>query len=118
MDEILNDVLNSIDLARTIVMIAEVHGESIYDDGLLSHDSRSVVIRSETPLVILGKKVPSKERFSLSCHVDLIPKLCEHSAAANRCVVRLCTVNQSSGVLKVAWRRPDCSSMNIPNCGV
>ncbi|KAA1260776.1 Sulfatase [Rubripirellula obstinata] len=75
MDDALDIFLESIDLSETIVVITGDHGESLYDDGVLSHGSRLSKIQTHTPMVILGKNVPVGESRQITSHVDLIPTL-------------------------------------------
>ena len=89
MDDALDQFLSEIDLDRTIVVITGDHGESLYDDGVLSHGSRLSVVQTRTPFVILGAGVSRQRRTAISSHVDLIPtlwQLCGGERISDRCL--------------------------------
>ncbi|WP_197530407.1 sulfatase-like hydrolase/transferase [Bythopirellula polymerisocia] len=65
----------SLDLSDTIVVITGDHGESIYDDGFLSHGTRLSQYQSGTPLVIRGAGIPRLCLTAPTGHVDVLPTL-------------------------------------------
>ncbi|CAL1125435.1 unnamed protein product [Cladocopium goreaui] len=60
MDDILATFLSRIDLSNTIVVITGDHGESIFDDGVLSHSSRLSEIQTRVPMLVVGPGIPKR----------------------------------------------------------
>lgn len=73
LDDQLAQFLEQLDPAENIVVIAGDHGESIYEDGFLTHGSRLSDIQSRTPCVIRGPGIPREQVKLTTAHVDVLP---------------------------------------------
>lgn len=71
LDALLADLLAKIDPANTIVVVTGDHGESIFDDGVLSHSSRLSEIQLRVPMLIVGPGIPARTLARATSHVDL-----------------------------------------------
>lgn len=76
LDAILGGWLPSLDLEHTLVAITGDHGESLFDDGTLSHMGRLSEIQTRVPLVLAGPGVAAGRVVrEPTSHVDVLPML-------------------------------------------
>lgn len=75
LDHELAALLAELDPQRNIVVISGDHGESLFDDGSLSHWGRLSEIQTRTPMVIVGPGVPRAAIPTATTHADLLPTL-------------------------------------------
>lgn len=75
LDDQLDSFLSQIDLSNTIVVVTGDHGESIFDDGVLSHSSRLSEIQTRVPMLIVGSGISEKNIEQATSHMDLVPTL-------------------------------------------
>ena len=72
-DSLIGQLLEQIDLERTLVVITGDHGESIFEDGTLAHSSRLSDIQTHVPLVVAGPGVPRGRVIQgPTSHLDLV----------------------------------------------
>ena len=83
MDDLLSNLLRDIDLNKSIVVITGDHGESIWDDGTLTHGSRSSEIQTRAPAVIFGRGVAPGSIETASTHLDLFPTILHLAGGAH-----------------------------------
>ena len=121
MDDLLGDLVERVDPARTIVVITGDHGESFGEDGLWLHAGRLSDQQTRTPLVLRGPGIARGVITAPTIHADLLPTLL-HAVAGRPVTVRgtyghdllgpaeplerrpLLLVNFDSKHLQVRWR--------------
>lgn len=74
-DDALADLLDRVDLGRTVVVVTGDHGESFGDDGAWLHSSRLSEAQLGVPCVLAGPGVAPGRRRARSSHLDLLPTL-------------------------------------------
>ena len=74
-------------MKNTVVVITGDHGESIWDDGTLTHGSRSSDIQTRAPALILGRGISPGVVKQATTHLDLFPTVL-HLAAGEHVLVR------------------------------
>lgn len=75
LDTLLDEMLKQLPMDRTIVVIVGDHGESIWDDGTLSHGSLPSLAQMKTPCIILGDRVPQLTVEEPTYNADLLPTI-------------------------------------------
>ena len=70
-------VLEIVDELDGIVLVTGDHGESIHDDGTLSHGSRLSEIQTLVPMFMVGRNIPEQVIHSVTSHVDVIPTIAD-----------------------------------------
>ncbi len=85
-DEVMR-LIDSTDPARTIVVVTGDHGESLGEDGVLSHGSKPSEIQLRVPFAMVGPGVPALEVQTATSHTDLLPTLL-HALAGRTVPVR------------------------------
>lgn len=73
-DEVMR-LIESVDPARTVVVVTGDHGESLGEDGVLSHGSKPSEIQLRVPFAMVGPGVPAREIRTATSHADLVPTL-------------------------------------------
>ncbi len=68
-------LLQSIDLRNNIVMITGDHGESMGEDGVLTHATRMSEIQLRVPFAMVGSGVEPGEISTATVHTDILPTL-------------------------------------------
>lgn len=78
-DGLIGRLLDRVDLDETWVVVTGDHGESLFDDGTITHSSRLSEIQTRVPLVILGPQAgdrfPGDPLRGPTDHSDLLPTL-------------------------------------------
>lgn len=80
LDDELHRFLETIDLTKNIVVITGDHGQSLFDDSVLCHNSRMSDAQVLTPLFIFGPNIPVRTIDAATTHADLLPTLLHASA--------------------------------------
>jgi MFS family permease len=75
MDQIIGDLVESLDMNKNIVIVTGDHGEAIWEDGTIAHGSRLSEIQTRVPMVICGPGVPQERLTVPTSHIDLLPTL-------------------------------------------
>lgn len=75
LDDELTDFLGQLDFRKHIVALTGDHGESVFDDGTLTHWGRLSEAQMRTPLAIAGPNVPRQGIVTATTHADLLPTL-------------------------------------------
>ncbi len=75
LDDRIADLIESIDLTRTVVIVTGDHGESLWDDGTLAHSSLPSEIETRVPFFMVGAGVPVRSVAVPTSHVDVLPTL-------------------------------------------
>lgn len=75
LDEELDDFLLDLDPAKHVIVLTGDHGESVFDDGTLTHWGRLSEAQMRTPMVVVGSNVPARRIVSATTHADLLPTL-------------------------------------------
>ena len=71
-DSITGELIEKLDLDRTLVILTGDHGEALFDDGTLSHASRLSESQTRVPLIMAGPGVPAgKVHRSPTDHTDI-----------------------------------------------
>jgi hypothetical protein len=77
-DEILGQILSTIDLNKNYVIVTGDHGESFNEDGAWLHGSRLVSeIQTRVPFVLAGPGIKATVSNRLSSHIDFAPMILE-----------------------------------------
>lgn len=75
LDDELGRLRDQLDPQRTLVVITGDHGESLFEDGTLTHSSRLSEIQLRVPCCLIGPGLPTGEIPSATTHADLLPTL-------------------------------------------
>jgi membrane-anchored protein YejM (alkaline phosphatase superfamily) len=75
LDDELADFVAQLDPQKHIVVLTGDHGESVFDDGTLTHWGRLSEAQMRTPLAIAGLNVPRQTITTATTHADLLPTL-------------------------------------------
>jgi membrane-anchored protein YejM (alkaline phosphatase superfamily) len=75
MDEIIGDLVDSLDMSKNIVIVTGDHGEAMWEDGTIAHGSRLSEIQTRVPMVIRGPGIPTAQFAIPTSHIDLLPTL-------------------------------------------
>ncbi|MEW6277224.1 MAG: sulfatase-like hydrolase/transferase, partial [Candidatus Eremiobacterota bacterium] len=75
LDSEIDTMLKRLDLSDTVVVVTGDHGEAFFDDGALSHGTRSSEAQCGVPCVVLGAGVPPRSIHTATAHADLLPTL-------------------------------------------
>jgi hypothetical protein len=73
MDDELGRLFQSLDLSRNLVIVTGDHGESLFDDGSLSHASRLSEIQTRVPLIMFGAGIEPGVIRTATTHADVLP---------------------------------------------
>jgi len=75
-DSLIGSLLDRIDQATTLVVVTGDHGESLFDDGAITHSSLLSEIQTRVPLAISG---PGVDRINVqrgpTDHSDIMPTI-------------------------------------------
>ncbi len=88
LDAEVSDTIRELDPNRHVIVVTGDHGESLFDDGTLSHWGRLSEFQCRTPLAIVGPGFESATINTATTHADVLPTilhaLCgEHVALAH-----------------------------------
>jgi hypothetical protein len=72
-DDVIADLIDSIDLTKTIVIVTGDHGESLWDDGALFHGSKPSEAQCATPCFLTGGTLGPRRITTPTTHADLAP---------------------------------------------
>jgi hypothetical protein len=86
--EVMN-LVQSIDLNRTIVIMTGDHGESMGEDGVFTHASRMSEAQMRTPFVMVGPGIKPRKISTATVHTDVLPTLL-HALAGKNVPIRHC----------------------------
>lgn len=75
LDAAVGDFVDSIDRSNTVIVITGDHGESLLDDGFLTHGTRWSGVQSHVPCIVLGPTITPRELTEPTTHEDLLPTL-------------------------------------------
>jgi membrane-anchored protein YejM (alkaline phosphatase superfamily) len=75
LDEELAEFVAGLDPAKHVVVLTGDHGESVFDDGTITHWGRMSEAQLRTPMVMVGPKVPRQTITTATTHADLLPTL-------------------------------------------
>src|SRR5262245_14063717 len=75
LDDELADFVAQLDPQKHIVVLTGDHGESLFDDGTLTHWGRLSEAQMRTPLAIAGLNVPRQTITTATTHADLLPTM-------------------------------------------
>jgi membrane-anchored protein YejM (alkaline phosphatase superfamily) len=75
LDDAIADTIDSLDPARTIIVLTGDHGESIHDDGRFGHGYAFSDIVVRVPFVIAGPGVVPGDLDGITLHADVLPTL-------------------------------------------
>lgn len=87
LDDRIADLLEQVDLDRTVVVVTGDHGESLWDDGTLAHGLRPSEVQARVPFLLLGPGVEARAVAVPTSHVDALPTLL-HAVAGTSVKVR------------------------------
>jgi len=83
MEDLVMELIGGLDPARTIVVVTGDHGESLGEDGVLSHGSKASEIQLRVPFAMVGPGVPALRVDTATSHTDLVPTLLHAVAGEN-----------------------------------
>lgn len=107
LDHLVGEFLAGVDLTKTLVVVTGDHGESLWDDGALSHGGRWSEPQMRVPCLIVGAGVRPQVVDQPSNHMDVLPTIL-HVAAGGP--VRL---RNTTGVdLLSGTPRPRCEVLS------
>lgn len=75
LDDEVGRLIDGLDLSRTIVLVTGDHGESLWDDGILTHATRPSEIQCRVPLLAVGRNIPKSRIDVPTNHLDVLPTL-------------------------------------------
>ena len=75
LDAEIQQLLQRLDLDRTIVVITGDHGESIFDDGTLGHGGKASDVQMRVSMAMVGPGIPSGQIDVATRHADVLPTL-------------------------------------------
>jgi len=75
LDRIIAEMVDRIDLDNNIVIVTGDHGQSIWDDGYLAHDSVLSEIQTRVPLIMFGGGIEPTVINRRTGHMDILPTL-------------------------------------------
>ena len=75
MESLTMELIDSVDPARTVVVVTGDHGESLGEDGVLSHGSKPSEVQLRVPFAMVGPGVPQLEVDTATSHTDVLPTL-------------------------------------------
>lgn len=75
LDDEIRKLVAGLDQSRTIVIVTGDHGESIWDDGVLTHATRASEFQCRVPLIIIGPNIPQRRIDVPTHHLDVLPTL-------------------------------------------
>lgn len=75
LDDELAELVANLDPNKHVVVLTGDHGESVFDDGTLTHWGRMSEAQLRTPMVMIGPKVPRQTIATATTHADLTPTL-------------------------------------------
>ncbi len=75
MDDELGQLVESIDLKKNIVIITGDHGESMMEDGHITHGTALSDAQTHVPMLIVGAGIPQTELNVPTSHIDFLPSL-------------------------------------------
>lgn len=84
LDHELGRFFEQIDLERTLVVVTGDHGESLFEDGTLTHSSRLSEIQLRVPCAVVGPGIKPREVRVATTHADILPTLVEAVAGPER----------------------------------
>jgi len=87
-DELMR-LIDSLDPERNIIIVTGDHGESIGEDGVLSHNSRASEIQTRVPFAMVGAGVKPLRIAMATSHMDVLPTLL-HALAGQTVPIRNC----------------------------
>ncbi len=77
MDDWCRDILQKVDLSRTIVIITGDHGEEFFQQGRLGHCSSLNIHQTMTPCLIYVPGVEAADVTFVTSHADLMPTIAD-----------------------------------------
>lgn len=75
LDDELAEFVANLDPDKHVVVLTGDHGESVFDDGTLTHWGRMSEAQLRTPMVLIGPRVPRQTIATATMHADLLPTL-------------------------------------------
>lgn len=81
--EIIMPFLRQLDLSRNIIIITGDHGESMKEDGVVTHGSSPSESQLRVPFIMVGNGVESREILTATTHNDILPTLLHVIAGEN-----------------------------------
>lgn len=75
LDDQVMDLIDSLDPEKHLIVVTGDHGESIFEDGALTHGSKLSEIQTRVPMVIGGAGVKPGVVAGPTTHIDLLPTL-------------------------------------------
>ncbi len=75
LDDELAEFIGTLDPKKHVIALTGDHGESHFDDGLLTHWGALSDAQSSPPLVVVGAGVPCRTIRTATTHTDLLPTL-------------------------------------------
>jgi hypothetical protein len=75
LDHEVAETIATLDPAKHLIVVSGDHGESLFDDGTLSHWGKLSEMQCRTPLAIVGPGVPSMRLSETTTHADVLPTL-------------------------------------------
>ncbi len=75
LDDELAEFMDQLDPRKHIIVLTGDHGESIFDDGTLTHWGRLSEAQMRTPMALVGPNVPAQHITTATTHADLLPTL-------------------------------------------
>jgi hypothetical protein len=78
-DELMKFVEN-LDLKRNMVIITGDHGESMTEDGWISHATRASEIQTRVPFIMVGPGISPRKVTTATSHSDFLPTLLHYLA--------------------------------------
>jgi hypothetical protein len=87
-DELMK-LIEALNPERNIIIVTGDHGESMGEDGVLSHNSRASEIQTRVPFIMVGPGVEPRRITISSSHMDVLPTLL-HAVAGQTVPIRNC----------------------------
>ncbi len=75
LDDAVWTLISSVDPARNLFIVTGDHGESLGEDGAVTHGSRPSEIQTRVPFLMVGPGVPSARIDGATHHSDVLPTL-------------------------------------------
>jgi hypothetical protein len=82
-------LIEALDPQRNLIVVTGDHGESIGEDGVLSHNSRASEIQTRVPFIMVGPGIDPHRITMPTSHMDVLPTLM-HALAGQTVPIRNC----------------------------
>lgn len=106
-DDRVADLIESIDLARTIVVVTGDHGESLGEDGSLTHGGRWSDPQFRVPCLMFGPGIPAGTRITRpTFHDDVLPTVLHAVSGQTVALAGSTGRDLLAGPSDRAWRIP------------